>query len=375
MSKSFSPERYQRQLILDKFGMAAQQKLSESRVLVIGAGGLGCPVLSYLVAAGVGNIGIVDDDVIAIHNLHRQPLYDTKDVGKLKALTAREHLLDLNPSVHIEAITSRLDESNALSLFARFDIIVDGSDNFATRYLVNDAAVLTGKPFVYGAVTQYEGQLAVFNVTSGQEVQGIHYRDLFPEPPAPGKILNCAEAGVIGVLPGIIGIMMAAEVIKFISGVGKMLTGKLLTLNILTNQWLELELVSSEKTRSLIPKDAESFARMRYEDLCNGNSYGISVNELKKMLADESILIVDVREVDEVPEMEDLKTLRIPMSIFKEKMSGIPVGKVAFICQSGIRSRRAAEMLADARHSGEGIFSVNGGVVKWMDSQNKAAHV
>lgn len=375
MSKSFSTERYQRQLILENFGAAAQQKLTDSRVLVVGAGGLGCPILSYLTAAGVGTIGIIDDDVVAIHNLHRQPLYDTKDVGKLKALTAREHLLELNPAIHIEAITSRLDESNALQLFERFDVIVDGSDNFATRYLVNDAAVLAGKPFVYGAVAQYEGQLAFFNVMGDLNVPAVNYRDLFPEPPAPGKILNCAEAGVIGVLPGVIGTMMAAEVIKFITGVGEILTGKLLTLNILTNQSLELELTSSGKSRSLIPIDADSFARMRYEDICNGNRFGISPVRLKQMLAEENIQLVDVREYDEVPELGNLKSSRVPMSILKEKISKISEGKVAFICQSGIRSRRAAEMLADFRNSAEGIFSVDGGVVKWMESQNKPANV
>lgn len=354
--------------------MAAQQKLTESRVLVVGAGGLGCPVLSYLTAAGVGTIGIIDDDVVAIHNLHRQPLYNTKDVGKLKALTAREHLLELNPAIHIEAITSRLDESNALQLFGKFDIIVDGSDNFATRYLVNDAAVLTRKPFVYGAVAQYEGQLAVFNVFEDRNLTAVNYRDLFPEPPAPGKILNCAEAGVIGVLPGIIGTMMAAEVIKFLAGAGEILAGKLLTLNIFTNQSLELELTASEKSRSMIPEDADSFMRMRYEDLCNGyNNYGISPIQLKQMMALENILLVDVREYDEVPELEGVKSLRMPMSLLKERIQDIQEGKVAFICQSGIRSKKAAGMLADHRKSAEGIFSINGGVLKWADPQNQFA--
>ena len=265
-------ERYQRQIILKEFGEAGQQKLLQSKVLVIGAGGLGCPALQYLVAAGIGCIGIVDDDVVSITNLHRQVLYTTFDVGFSKAEKAKHTLTRLNPDVQITAFNERLSVKNALSILSGYDIILDGSDNFATRYMINDACVLLGKPLIFGAISQFEGQVAIFNFPSS-DMEAANYRDLFPTPPKDGEVLNCAEAGVLGVLPGIIGTMMASETIKLITGMGKPLVNSLLAYNALNNSMYEVALTAHHQTRQLIPSSKEAFEDMDYAWLCStGNS-------------------------------------------------------------------------------------------------------
>ncbi len=245
-------ERYHRQIILPEFGEEGQQKLFLAKVLVIGAGGLGCPALQYLTAAGIGTIGIVDDDTVALNNLHRQVLYSVNDIGLSKAERATKILQQLNPEIKIVAYNERLHNQNALTLFDEYDIIIDGTDNFSTRYMINDACVLLNKPLVYGAISQFEGQVSVFK--NGKE-DDVNYRDIFPDPPKEGEVLNCAEAGVLGVLPGIIGTMMANETIKLITGIGEPLVNQLFTYNALNNQVYQLSLSSRRETRSLIPKD------------------------------------------------------------------------------------------------------------------------
>ena len=216
--------------MLSEIGITGQKKLKDSKVLVIGAGGLGCPVLQYITAAGVGSIGIIDFDVVDVSNLQRQILYSTNDIGANKAAAAKERLNALNPLINIIAYEYKLSNKNALELFSQYDIIVDGSDNFSTRYLVNDACVLTEKPLVYGAIHKFEGQVTVFNFE-----QGPSYRCLFPEAPSPDSAPNCSETGVLGVLPGIIGVYQANEVLKIILGIGESLSGKLLLIDALKN--------------------------------------------------------------------------------------------------------------------------------------------
>ncbi len=231
-----SNERYQRQVTLKGFGPAAQNALLNAKVLVIGAGGLGCPVLQYLTAAGTGCIGIVDDDVVSISNLHRQVLYDANDIGKPKVSVASAKLRLMNPGTDLTEHKIYLDKNNCLDIIRAYDVIVDCTDNFASRYMINDACVLEGKPVVYGAVSRFEGQAAVFNVMQeGRETTG-NYRDLFPVQPEQGEVMNCAEAGVLGVLPGIIGSMQANETIKLITGIGEPLANQLLTFNAINNR-------------------------------------------------------------------------------------------------------------------------------------------
>ena len=224
--------RYHRQIILPEIGEEGQKKLNAAKVLVIGAGGLGCPVLQYLSGAGIGTIGIIDFDVVETSNLHRQVLYGKNDVGTNKALAAKKRLSDLNPDIVINVYPEKLTVKNALTLFADYDIVIDGSDNFSTRYLVNDACIITGKPLVYGAIFKYQGQVSVFNYNNGPS-----YRCLFPEPPSAGTVPSCSEIGVIGVLPGIIGSFQANEVLKMILGIGEVLDGKLMMYDSLSTQF------------------------------------------------------------------------------------------------------------------------------------------
>ncbi len=218
--------RYDRQIILDEIGLLGQQKLAASKVLVVGAGGLGCPVLQYLSAAGVGKIGIADADFVSVSNLHRQVLYTTADVGKPKVECAKKRLNELNPEVEILIFETFINPKNATEILKDFDVVVDGTDQIPARYVLNDACVLLGKPLVYGAIHKFEGQVSVFNFKGGPT-----YRDLFPTPPAAGSILSCAENGVLGVLPGMVGIAQATEVLKIVVGFGQVLSGKLWLFN------------------------------------------------------------------------------------------------------------------------------------------------
>src|SRR5204862_3188744 len=218
MSNTNLYERYQRQIILPGFREKGQRELLQTKVIVVGAGGLGCPALQYLTAAGVGTIGIIDDDVVSLNNLQRQVLYSVNDIGFSKAERAAITLRQLNTGIKIISYYERLTTQNALALFKEFDIIIDGTDNFSTRYMINDACVLLNKPLVYGAISQFEGQVSVFR---NKNEEDVNYRDIFPDPPKDGEVLNCAEAGVLGVLPGIIGTMMANETIKLITSIGE----------------------------------------------------------------------------------------------------------------------------------------------------------
>lgn len=359
--------RYNRQIILKGFGVAAQQKLADAKVLVVGAGGLGCPAVQYLVAAGVGTVGLVDDDTVSLSNLHRQVLYTTDDVGQPKALIAAERLRRMNPDVTVVPHNIRLEASNALDILKEYDVVVDGTDNFASRYLINDACVLLGKPLVYGAVSQYEGQVAVFNVAN-EEGAAVHYRHLFPEPPKHGEVANCAEAGVLGVLPGIIGAMQATEAIKLLTGIGEPLTNRLLTYNALTQETYALQLAHHNLPDGLMPTTPEAFLQTDYEAACGAKPFGvveIDAEEFHRLRQQPSSTVIDVRETGEKPSLNGLPHRQLPMSVFEEEMSGIKEETVLLVCQHGIRSLHAAEMLQESSANAKRIFSLKGGVAKW----------
>jgi molybdopterin/thiamine biosynthesis adenylyltransferase/rhodanese-related sulfurtransferase len=362
--KDFS--RYDRQTILQGFGAVGQQKLSAAKVLVIGAGGLGCPALQYLVAAGLGHIGIVDHDVVSLSNLHRQVLFTSADVDTLKVDAAGKRLREMNPDVDITTYPVRLDVSNALTIISNYDIVLDGTDNFSTRYLVNDACRLLIKPLVFGAVSQFEGQVTVFNVPDLNNNLS-NYRDLFPDPPGDDEIPNCAQAGVIGVLPGIVGTMQAAEVIKFVTGLGTSLAGRLLTFNILDNQFYEVA-YSPSQSESRAPSTKEEFETMHYQEVCGMDDrliVEIDWKKLKELLSVASTLLVDVRETNELPRLDGFSHEVIPMSRFYSEIDNIDAENVILVCQHGIRSVYAAELLQEEKPEIKRLYSLKGGISRW----------
>jgi sulfur-carrier protein adenylyltransferase/sulfurtransferase len=381
MNNTISYERYHRQMILKDFGEAGQQKLLQAKVLVIGAGGLGCAALQYLAAAGVGTIGIVDDDLVSLSNLHRQILYSVKDIGLPKAERAVEILQHLNPEIKIIPYPERLTTQNALSVMDAYDIIIDGTDNFSSRYMINDACVLLNKPLVYGAVSQYEGQVAIFNphppASAGQALKGgeerVNYRDIFPHPPKENEVLNCAEAGVLGVLPGIIGTMQANETIKLLTGIGKPLINRLLTYNVLNNHLYEVELFSRPETRSLIPENKEAFMETDYDWLCGSTDeqYEIDYHFFDDLLATGNIDVIDVREPDEIPAIGEFANHQIPLNKLMENVSLIKSNTVVTFCQSGKRSLQAAKQLATFFGTSKKIFSLHRGIIQWKQHHTK----
>ncbi|MES2891549.1 MAG: HesA/MoeB/ThiF family protein [Bacteroidota bacterium] len=371
MEKQHSYKRYQRQMILKEFGVRGQQKLQDAKVLVLGAGGLGCPALQYLGGAGIGTIGIVDDDVVSLTNLHRQVLFSTTDIGHSKALQAQHYLQSLNDEIIVEAFNERLGVHNALQIFSRYDIILDGSDNFATRYLVNDACVLLDKPFVYGAVSQFEGQVGILNVINLVGQPAVNYRDLFPHPPQESEVLNCAEGGVLGPLPGIIGTMQANEVIKFICGLGKPLVHSMLTFNALTNQVYTIDLTAREGSRSLIPADKAAFEKMDYAWLCGIKSpqQEIHYDQFKSLIDNSKVTIIDVREMEEVSLVNAFVHQKIPLSSMRKEVPAIADDTIVVFCQTGKRSMQAAQLLFDRFGTSKKIYSLHGGIENWAQHQ------
>lgn len=375
MDTTISYQRYHRQMILKNFGETGQQKLLQAKVLVIGAGGLGCPALQYLTAAGVGTLGIADDDVVSLSNLHRQILFTVNDIGLPKASKAAEKLRQLNPDIEIFAYAERLTTQNAYSIIGLYDIIIDGTDNFASRYLINDACVLLDKTLVYGAVSQYEGQVAIFNgpqPLKGNE-KSVNYRDLFPQPPKENEVLNCAEAGVLGVLPGIIGTMQANESIKLITGIGKPLINLLLTYNALNNQMYELELSARPETRALIPENKTAFEQTNYEWLCNATFDLQEIDGIffKQLLSSAEVDVIDVRELYELPAIEAFTHHKIPLSQLAENLILMNANTVVCICQSGKRSLLAAKQLATIFGVSKKIYSLHGGIIQWKQQHAK----
>ncbi|REH54819.1 adenylyltransferase/sulfurtransferase [Tenacibaculum gallaicum] len=326
-------KQYNRHLILDKIGERGQLKLKQAKVLVIGAGGLGCPVLQYLAAAGVGTIGIIDNDVVDQSNLQRQILYTVDDIGKSKAATAASRLSKLNPFVQFNVYREKLTNQNAISLFKQYDVIVDGSDNFATRYLTNDAAVLTQKPLVYGAIFKFEGQVSVFNYQGSAT-----YRCLYPAPPKPEESPNCSEIGVIGVLPGIIGSLQANETIKIICEIGEVLANKLLMYDTLSMRQMILKYEKTDKAEvAELENDYEFFCGIKTA------THEITLKELQNNQSAYNLL--DVRE-DWEREQHHIGGQHIPLGQLQQRYQEIQTDKPLVVyCKSGVRSQRAIDFL------------------------------
>lgn len=353
-------ERYSRHFVLPQFGREGQQKLKAASVIVIGAGGLGCPVLQYLVAAGVGTIGILDFDTVGESNLQRQVLYGEDDIGKPKAQQAALKLQSLNPYVTIEVIHSKIDSTNALELLKPFNIIVDCTDNFPTRYLLNDAAVLLDKPLVYGSIFRYEGQVAVFNLN-----QSANYRDLYPAPPSPGSVPNCEEGGVLGVLPGIIGCLQANEVLKIIAGIGEPLTNKVLlmdTLGMDTNVVKFPNRNERNSIKKLIDYDLFCGINKKTMDIKE-----VTVIELKALKeSGEAFQLIDVREEYE-RDICNIDGEHIPLGEVAQSIDKISRDKKVVIhCRSGSRSGNAIKWL-EKNHAFDNLYNLKGGILAWAD--------
>ncbi|WP_026839222.1 molybdopterin-synthase adenylyltransferase MoeB [Gillisia sp. JM1] len=351
-------EQYSRHLLLDEVGITGQLKLKQAKVLVIGAGGLSCPVLQYLTAAGVGTIGIVDDDTVAQSNLQRQILYTHKDIGKSKAEVAVNRLQELNPYIQFKSYQTRLKKDNALELLEPYDIIVDGTDNFPTRYLINDTAVLLNKPIVFGSIHRFDGQVSVFNFKNGPT-----YRCLYPSPPKLNEVPNCSEIGVLGVLPGIIGTLQANEVLKIILGLGNILSGKLLIFDALS---MRQSIYSFEKNTS--------HGIISLEDdyqVCDGipkDAKEISFQEYKKQSSLYNVL--DVRTQAERDEFY-IKSIHIPLNELSERCDEIPYDKNLLVfCKSGVRSKLAIGILENKSFKRE-LLNLKGGLKSFSQEEKR----
>lgn len=342
---------------MPEIGLKGQEKLKKAKVLVIGAGGLGCPVLQYLTAAGIGTLGVCDFDYIDESNLQRQILFDTNDIGKSKAKTAAEKLRGINPYITIKEHDFKLDKSNAVELFKKYDIIVDGSDNFPTRFLVNDACVIAGKPLVFGAIYKFEGQVSVFNYKNGPT-----YRCLVPEQPDSSEMLSCSQIGVIGVLPGIIGSYQANEVIKIITGVGETLSGKILLIDTLATSHNIIELKRNKKTANIS-------ALADYGDFCSDEFPEVkqlTADELKnKIKNNKGITIIDIREADlynqhHIPESKNFQIEEI-----LNQPSIVPKSKdVLLVCANGNNSLAVIDFLEES-HQYKHLYNLKGGIQAW----------
>ena len=356
--------RYNRQILLQNFGEEGQQKLQDAKVLVIGAGGLGCPILQYLAAAGIGTIGIVDGDKIELSNLQRQVLFTTTDIGKPKATVAAERIRAMNPTILVNEYYQFLNTENALELFKKYNIIVDGTDNFATRYMINDACVLLNKPLVFGAIYLFEGQIAVFNTADANGIK-INYRHLFPVPPNKEEAPDCATAGVLGTLPGIIGMMQATETIKLIANIGNPLINKMVSYNALTNESFTTDLSAAANVKIDLPKTEAEFKAFSYDFFCNSvpsQVQQIDAKTFNEFLKDESIAIIDVREIGEKP-LATFRHIAIPLSNFKNEIKNIKAKTVVLFCQSGKRSNTAAEYLLEEYKNTITVYNLKNGIL------------
>ncbi len=376
-------KRYARHLILPEVGMAGQERLRGSSVLCVGAGGLGSPIALYLAAAGVGRLGIVDFDRVDESNLQRQVLHGTADAGRLKTESAREAILRLNPNVAVDLYTEPLTSSNALDVLRPYDVVVDGTDNFPTRYLTNDACVLLGKPNVYGSIFRFEGQASVFDPKRGAPC----YRCLYPEPPPPGLVPSCAEGGVLGALPGIIGVIQATEILKLILGIGSPLLGRLLLYNALEMSFRELKLRQDPECpicgknptiHELIdydqfcgfPSGSSSTANQRDSGAEDGMMLEVTVDDLEAALKDpqNGIRSLDVRNSEE----RDICLIDgvdwIPLDQLPDRASELNASQRTYIhCKSGVRSLKAVRLLRDLGFNN--VWSVRGGILEWIEKK------
>jgi len=373
-------ERYSRHLIIPEFNIEGQKKLKNARVLVVGTGGLGAPVLLYLTAAGVGTIGIVDFDIVDTSNLQRQVLFTTKDVGRPKVEAARERLEALNPFVKFEIFNTRLDSSNALDIISQFDVVADGTDNFPTRYLVNDACVLAGKVNVFASIFRFEGQASVFNYLYADGSRGPNYRDLFPTPPPPGLVPSCAEGGVIGVLPGILGSLQANEVIKVISGVGDPLAGRFFQFDAAEFKTRVFK-ITKDPDNPLTGLNPTQTELIDYEFFCGINlshnqmnneekNNQLSVVELNEWIqSGKEFQLIDVREPYEY-EIANISGLLIPKGEILQHLDEIDRDKdVVIHCRSGKRSQDVIDLLKQEAGL-TNLYNLKGGILAWADEIN-----
>lgn len=369
MSVNFSKEeleRYSRHLIIPEFNIEGQRKLKAAKVLVVGTGGLGSPLLLYLTAAGVGNIGIVDFDIVDETNLQRQVLFSVDDVGKPKVEAAKRRLEKLNPHVNFTTYNLQLTSENALEIINEYDVVADGTDNFPTRYLVNDASVIAGKPNVYASIFRFEGQVSVFNYTNAEGETGPNYRDLFPSPPPPGLVPSCAEGGVIGVLPGIIGSLQANEVLKVISGIGDTLSGRLFLFDALSFDTRVMKVHKNPETLKVTELiDYEFFCGIGEEEK-EEEVQEITVDQLEELKQhDEDFQLIDVREPYEY-EIANLGGELIPLGDILENVEKISSDrKVVVHCRSGKRSADAIKSLE--KKGFRNLYNLKGGILAWAD--------
>ena len=361
--------RYSRHLIMPEVGMEGQLKLKAAKVLTIGAGGLGSPLAMYLAAAGVGTIGVVDFDVVDLTNLQRQIIHGTSDVGRKKLDSAAETLKEINPFVDVRKFEVRLSSDNALDLFRDFDIVVDGTDNFPTRYLVNDACVLTGKPNVYGSIFRFEGQASVLATP-----QGPCYRCWYPEPPPPGLVPSCAEGGVLGILPGLVGVIQATETVKLILGKGDPLIGRVLLVDALGMKFRELKLRKSPECPVCGPNrtitkliDYQQFCGIRGEEAPVATTVPeMTVEELKRRLdAKDDLFVLDVREPHEYL-ICNLSGHLIPLGDLPKRVHELDSSReIVAHCRSGVRSAKAVDFLRQAGF--KKVHNLQGGILAWAD--------
>jgi sulfur-carrier protein adenylyltransferase/sulfurtransferase len=362
--------RYSRHLLIPEVGLEGQRKLKQASVLVIGTGGLGSPVSLYLAAAGVGRIGLVDYDVVDSSNLQRQVVHGSSTVGRLKVESARERLLDLNPGIQVDTYNQPFTSTNAMQVAAPYDVLIDGTDNFPTRYLSNDVAVFLGKPNVYGSIFRFDGQASVFYAKHGP-----CYRCLFPEPPPPGMVPTCAEGGVLGILPGTIGTIQATEALKLILGIGDSLIGRLLLYNALDMSFDFVNLKKNPKCRVCGP-NADITELIDYEAFCGvpghdhesgsaGAEWDINAPQLASRLKDENPpLLLDVREPHEVQISALMGAVNIPLGTLAARLSELDSAReMVVLCKSGSRSARALELLASAGF--KRIKNLQGGINAW----------
>jgi adenylyltransferase/sulfurtransferase len=372
-------ERYSRHLIMPEVGMAGQKKLKAAKVLLIGAGGLGSPLALYLTAAGIGRIGLVDYDVVDYTNLQRQIIHGTKDVGRSKLESAKESMLDINPYVQVDTYPVPLTSANALEIFEPYDIIIDGTDNFPTRYLTNDACVLLGKPNVYGSIFRFEGQLSVFYAE-----QGPCYRCLFPEPPPPGLVPSCAEGGVLGILPGTIGAMQATEAIKLILGIGESMIGRLVLYDALNMEFTEVKLRKNPKC-PVCGENPTVTELIDYEQFCGTPAHDhspyaaveVDLNEVRQITpvqlkerldAGDDLLILDVRQRHEW-EISNLASLGAKLIPQNEIMGHIdefsPEQEIIVQCRSGVRSTNVIMVMQQLGF--KNLWNLDGGINRWAE--------
>lgn len=368
--------RYSRHLLIPQVGLHGQEKLKASSALIIGAGGLGSPVALYLAAAGVGRIGIVDYDTVDATNLQRQVIHSARAIGKLKVESARDKLLDLNPGIQVDAFNEPFTSENALRLARDFDVILDGTDNFPTRYLSNDAAVFLGKPNVYASIYRFDGQLSVFDARLGP-----CYRCLFPEPPPPGLVPSCAEGGVLGVLPGTIGALQATEALKILLGIGEPLIGKLLLYNALDLSFEFIKLKKNPNCRVCGP-NADIKALIDYEEFCGvpahdhddgsaGAGWDISALELAERLQGKRPKLLDVREPHELEISALPGAINIPLGELAARLPELDSAEELIVfCKRGSRSARAIEILSSAGF--KKMKNLKGGINAWAEQVDQS---